>query len=63
MLLGCQLFSEVLINGKHKTELDNRMEWDWDHFHRFRHCPLSSFNKLLLFNSFLIGKGGLQNCN
>ena len=30
-----------LINDKHETELNNRMEWNWDHFHRFRHCPLS----------------------
>ena len=30
-----------MILDKHETELNNRMEWNWDHFHRFRHCPLS----------------------
>ena len=39
-LLACQCYSELLINDKHETELNNRMEWNWDHFHRFRHCPL-----------------------
>ena len=33
MILGA-----TLINDEHETEL---MEWNWDHFHRFRHCPLS----------------------
>ena len=40
-ILGCQWYSELLINNKHETELNDRMEWNWDHFHRFRHCPLS----------------------
>ena len=34
-------FRGLLIKDKHKTELNNRMEWNWDHFHRFRHCPLN----------------------
>ena len=29
------------MKDKHETELNNRMEWNWDHFHLFRHFPLS----------------------
>ena len=38
MILGATIKNKkIIINDKHETELNNRMEWNWDHFHRFRH--------------------------